>query len=138
MRVTSEVPDDLPLTLGHPDQLQQVLLNLVTNAVQAMEGCRDERQIVVSAREGRIQRGKKAVVIDVSDTGPGIDPEHVSRVFDPFFTTKPEGKGTGLGLSTSYRIVTDHGGHMEAANAVDGGAIFRVVLPASERPDGPS
>ncbi len=136
VQVRSEVPEDLPTTLGHPDQIQQVLLNLVTNAVQAMEGIDEQRSIVVSAREGRAQRGKRVVIVEVRDTGPGISPENVSRVFDPFFTTKPEGKGTGLGLSTSYRIVTDHGGHMEADNALEGGAIFRVVLPVAAAPAG--
>jgi len=64
------------------------------------------------------------------DNGPGIAPEHLTRLFDPFFTTKPVGKGTGLGLSISYGIVEQHGGHLSAANAEGGGAVFTLELPS--------
>jgi len=74
------------------------------------------------------------VVVEVADSGPGIPPDHLNRIFDPFFTTKDVGKGTGLGLSISYSIVQQHGGVLRVRNDPDGGAVFRVELPA----DGPA
>lgn len=130
VQTTVDVPKDLPAPLGQPDQLQQVLLNLVTNATHALEGPRRDKAITIRAATAT-HRGADAVVVEVADNGPGLPPEAISRVFDPFFTTKPEGKGTGLGLSTCYRIISDHGGHIEAVNGAEGGAIFRVILPVA-------
>ena len=124
----NEIAEDMPQPLGHADQVQQVLLNLVTNAVHAMESGPKDRAVHITGRVTTL-RHRRCAVVDVRDTGPGIPQESVDRVFDPFFTTKPEGKGTGLGLSTSYRIAVDHGGLIEADNHPEGGAIFRIFLP---------
>jgi len=105
-------------------QLQQVLLNLVQNAHQAMTKQAPPRVLTV-----RIGVEGKAAIIAVLDNGPGIAPEVLPRVFDPFFTTKPPGEGSGLGLSVSYGIVTEHGGRLSAANRPEGGAAFYIELP---------
>jgi len=103
-------------------QLEQVLLNLLTNAIQASP---DHLTIEVVCDK----RDDKCVV-SVRDHGPGIVPAHLSKLFDPFFTTKPVGQGTGLGLSICHSIVAAHHGRITADNAEGGGAIFRVELPA--------
>lgn len=113
-----------PLILADRDQLTQVLINLVSNAIDAMKASGGELTVAVTpCAEG--------VAFTVSDTGPGIAAEVLPRIFDPFFTTKPPGEGTGLGLSIAHRIVQAHGGHISASNRPEGGACFRVVLPAA-------
>src|SRR6266576_161903 len=124
--VTRELSGDLPEVLGDRHGLQQVVLNLVTNAAQAVtENPRDRpREITVSTWfDGQVH-------LRVADSGPGI-PEHVlQNVFTPFFTTKEPGKGTGLGLSITYSIVESHGGHLTIEPPpASGGAAFRVDLP---------
>jgi signal transduction histidine kinase len=104
-----------------PSQINQVFLNLLVNAAQAIEG-----QGTVTVRTG--QAGE-AVWVEVQDTGAGINPEHLGRIFDPFFTTKPIGQGTGLGLSLSYGIVQKHGGQITVTSEVGVGSVFRVTLP---------
>jgi len=118
-----DVPEGL-MAIGHPGHIHQVLMNLVQNAVDAMDG-QSPRRIEITGRGG------DEVVLTLRDTGPGIAPEIASRIFDPFFTTKPVGKGTGLGLSISYRIVEEHGGRLEAANHPEGGAVMTLRLPAA-------
>ena len=122
VEVNWEVADDLPPLMLVPDRMQQVLLNLVLNAVEAMpEG-------------GRLQVGTShtsdpsGVYISFADSGRGIAPNTISRVFDPFYTTKPE--GLGLGLYITRNIVEEHGGHVEAESQVGEGATFKVWLPA--------
>jgi two-component system NtrC family sensor kinase len=122
--VECRLSDDLPPVLGDARQLQQVCLNLVTNAAQAMAPRGGGVLTIVTGGDGR------EVVLDVSDTGPGI-PEHVrARIFEPFFTTKPEGEGTGLGLSVSYGIVGSHRGSIAVASSGPAGTTFRVTIPA--------
>ena len=104
-----------------PAQLNQVFMNLLMNAVQAIEN--RGRITVRTGQEG------DDVWVEVEDTGKGIKPEHLNRIFDPFFTTKPVGSGTGLGLSLSYNIVQEHGGRIEVKSEPDKGSVFRVVLP---------
>ena len=116
---------DLPPVVGDPSALGQVFLNLLLNAADALPiGHATDNQIVVTSRADGA-----GVVVEISDTGPGIPAHVLPHLFEPFFTTKPMGEGTGLGLSISWRIVTDHGGRIEAANNRDRGATFRVVLP---------
>ena len=104
-----------------PTQINQVFMNLLMNAVQAIK--EHGRIIIRTGREG------DNVWVEVEDTGSGIEPKNLSRIFDPFFTTKPVGKGTGLGLSLSYSIVQKHGGRIEVRSEVGKGTAFRVVLP---------
>ena len=113
--------------LGNPNQIEQVLLNLMMNAGDAMES---GGSVNVATR---LLPGPKAV-IQVADTGGGIPPEIVSRIFDPFFTTKPVGKGTGLGLSVSYGIVKEHKGDITVRSKVGEGTTFTIVIPAVAQP----
>jgi len=103
-------------------QLNQVFMNLLVNAGQAIE-----TQGTITIRTRR--RGDDAICVEFSDTGKGIAAEHMNRIFEPFFTTKPTGKGTGLGLSLSYSIVERHHGHIEVDSHVGAGSTFRLVLP---------
>jgi C4-dicarboxylate-specific signal transduction histidine kinase len=111
----------LPPLSASPDHLLQVLLNLVTNACDAMPG---GGRIAV-----RTRRDDGHVVAEVQDAGPGLTEEARAHLFEPFFTTKDVGRGTGLGLSVSYGIVRAHGGELEACNPPQGGALFRMSLP---------
>jgi signal transduction histidine kinase len=107
-----------------PSQINQVFMNLLMNAVQAIE---QQGQIII--RTG--QEGEK-VWVEVQDTGRGIKSEHLSRIFDPFFTTKPVGKGTGLGLSLSYSIINKHHGLIEVQSEEGRGTSFRIWLPTTQ------
>ncbi|MFL6846120.1 MAG: PAS domain S-box protein [Allosphingosinicella sp.] len=115
----------LPKVLGDRDQLHQVLVNLIVNAQQAMEGG-ETFDKTLTVRTSVSQSG--AVLLDVSDTGPGVADKHKGRIFEPFFTTKPQGVGTGVGLSFSLGIVEAHGGTV-ALEPSRRGAHFRVALP---------
>ncbi len=128
--VTPEFEPDVPDIFADRQQLRQVLLNLITNAADAMpKGGR----LIPRVRLGELPDGRPAVVIEVSDTGSGIRPEHIARVTDPFFTTKEEGKGTGLGLAICRRIAHEHDGKLEIESEVDRGTTVRVVLPIRSR-----
>ena len=116
--------DQCPPVWADEHQLQQVLLNLVQNAHQAMSKHGDRRLLTVRIRV----EGERAIV-GVLDTGPGIPAAVLPRVFDPFFTTKPPGEGSGLGLSVSYGIVAEHRGRLWAENEPGGGAAFYLELP---------
>jgi signal transduction histidine kinase len=120
---------DLRRVYGDSRQLQQVLLNLVINAEQAMSSS-TRRELIVTARNA----GER-VVVEVRDTGNGIPSEARRRIFEPFFTTKPEGTGTGLGLSVSYGIVRAHGGTLALGSSSSSGTTFRMTLPALLAPD---
>jgi C4-dicarboxylate-specific signal transduction histidine kinase len=111
--------------VGVPFQLQQVVLNLVTNAQQALQNHPHPRDIELVGFQDGAQ-----VVIEVRDNGPGISPAALPRLFEPFYTTKAA--GTGLGLAISATIVQEHGGRLTADNRPDGGAVFRLTLPAAE------
>ncbi|HYW07349.1 MAG TPA: ATP-binding protein, partial [Longimicrobium sp.] len=122
--VSEKLAVGLPPVLGPRGQVEQVVMNLVVNAEQAME------QLSGGGRlELRTRRVGDGAELDVADTGPGIAPEHLERIFDPFFTTKAPGEGTGLGLALIHRIVTEHGGHVRVASAPGEGTTFTVDLP---------
>ena len=123
--VTALTP--VPEIWADPHQLQQVFLNVFSNAIHAMKTARDRGVLTVASG----QRGPE-IVVEIDDDGPGIAPEHVGRIFDPFFTTKATGAGTGLGLSLAFGIVEAHGGHMQADNLPGAGARFTVRLPVGE------
>jgi signal transduction histidine kinase len=122
---------ELPPVWGSTARLGQVFLNLLINAVHAVpEGAAEAHSISVHGRTD----GER-VVVEIADTGCGIEPAVVGRIFDPFFTTKDAGKGTGLGLSICHGIVTEHGGGIEVESTPGKGTRFRVVLPVA-RPTG--
>ncbi len=121
VKVIQDLPDD-PIMMSYDyQQIEQVLLNLVSNAIQAMS---DGGTLRVN-----LSRSQGTAAISVQDTGMGIPPENINRIFDPFFTTKPEGEGTGLGLSVSYGIVSKHNGHIQVESVVGEGTTFTILLP---------
>ena len=125
--VKVQLPESAPQAkvLANPGELQQVLINLLLNAKDAVEGKESaEVLLTIELVDGQVQ-------LEVHDNGPGIDPKVKGRIFDPFFTTKAVGRGTGLGLSVSRQMTTANGGTLEALNSSRlGGACFRVTLPA--------
>lgn len=122
IRIELESRSVLPAVRGDPNQLLQVFYHLISNAVDAMETSGGGVLLIRTLRE------KGIVVIEFSDTGPGMkEPE---KVFDPFYTTKPVGKGTGLGLSICYGVMQEHGGRITGFNRAEGGCTFRLELPA--------
>ena len=122
VRIIEDLAEDLPPVSGDPDQLKQVFLNLVTNAVQAMD--ETGGTITIQTRP----EADEYVRISVADTGPGIAPGDLTKVFDPFFTKRAE--GTGLGLTIVHRIIDEHEGHIEVVSSPDG-SVFTVTLPAA-------
>jgi signal transduction histidine kinase/CheY-like chemotaxis protein len=128
--VECELASDLPETMADPYQLQQVVLNLLTNAEQALLQERGQGKVKIKTRVAEGHR----IAVEISDDGPGVSRRIASRIFDPFFTTKPPGVGTGLGLSIVYGIVKRHGGEVTFENQGSGGARFVVELPVVEIP----
>ena len=121
----TELAADLPSVPGDRVQLQQVLLNLIMNAIEAMSAITGPRILTIKSQH--LQDGE-SVTIAVRDSGVGLDPQGVKRLFDAFFTTKPQ--GMGMGLSICHNIIESHGGHLTGANNVDQGATFKFTLPA--------
>ena len=124
-----DLDPELPLTWADPFQLQQVVLNLLTNAEHALSSWPGEKRIrVATAHHG------DQLVVSVTDTGPGVPTENLTRIFNPFFTTKPVGEGTGLGLSISDGIVREHGGRIRVDSQAGLGATFAIELPLAHPP----
>ena len=134
VRVVKDVTDNLPLVNGNPDQLQQVFLNLILNAIQSMpEGgrlCLSASMKRIS-REGFEEDRRQYAEVCVEDTGVGMEKEVIQQIFDPFFTTKET--GTGLGLMVTQGIVQDHEGWIEVKSEVGKGSVFKVYLPSVQR-----
>jgi len=122
VQLHDEIADDLPTINGNHQGLQQVFLNLITNAVQAMPKGGDLTVRTSLEKDNKIK-------VDDRDTGTGISEEDLPHIFDPFFTTKDVGKGTGLGLSVSYGIIKKHGGLITVKSKPGKGTTFTVVLP---------
>jgi two-component system NtrC family sensor kinase len=120
--VTKDLPGAAMMVSYDAVQIEQVLMNLVQNAIQAMP---HGGTLYVS-----LSQSDDAVAVAVKDTGIGIPAQNLNRIFDPFFTTKPPGEGTGLGLSTSYGIVARHGGRIDVASKVGEGTVFTIWLAA--------
>jgi PAS domain S-box-containing protein len=125
---------DVPRVAGNAQRLEQVFLNLLVNAVQALPDGRAENEIRVSVRANPAGQ----VVVDVTDNGAGVPDDVRSRIFDPFFTTKPVGLGVGLGLSICHGIVSAHGGTIAVESVPGRGSTFRVALPAERADASPS
>jgi two-component system NtrC family sensor kinase len=125
IRIESNVQEGLPEFSLPQTELQQVLLNLVNNALDAMEKTGGRLSIHAGLEEDTL-------ILEVSDTGPGIPKEDLPRLFDPFFTTKPVGKGTGLGLSICYGIIKRIGGGIRVDTQIGRGSTFRVTIPISK------
>jgi C4-dicarboxylate-specific signal transduction histidine kinase len=119
----TELTSGLPLVMGHSGQLQEVLLNLARNAIEAMDAVKGNRVLEVRTERD----GSDAIIVAVRDTGPGIDPAKSDRVFDPFVTTKA--KGMGLGLAICRMIIERHSGQLTASSDGKRGALFQFVLP---------
>lgn len=128
----TEIEDELPAISADRERLSQVLVNLLTNALDAVVP--DPRRSVAARVLVRVSVHEEHVVYRVTDTGPGIAPEVRDRLFQPFFTTKERGKGTGLGLSVSLGIVREHGGSIAYEAAPSGGASFVVRIPRARLP----
>jgi C4-dicarboxylate-specific signal transduction histidine kinase len=122
IKITLDIPDNLPKVRVNETQCIQVFMNIILNAADAM--------LSEGALEIMAQKLEHDVEISFSDTGSGISPEHMETIFDPFFTTKE--KGTGLGLAVSYNIIKGYQGDIVAENKAEGGTIFRVKVPHNE------
>ncbi len=118
---------DVPRIVCAPNQINQVLLNLITNAAQAIEHERGHIGV-------RTHASSHFVLIAIEDNGKGIEAQHVKRIFDPFFTTKPVGQGTGLGLSICYQIIDQHGGRIRVSSVPGSGSRFTIALPIRPGP----
>jgi CheY-like chemotaxis protein len=125
IEVVTALDPNLPLIMADGHQVQQVLLNVINNARQAIEAHQTGGRIRISSSASELN-----VRIAVQDSGPGISAENLRRIFDPFFTTKEVGKGTGLGLSLCYGIIKEHGGNIYAESQPGEGATFVIELPA--------
>jgi len=136
-----ELTDELPIITGHSHQLGQVIVNLLANARDALDGVGDrEKQIIVKTwvkgREEMLKedvRGasNSAIVLEVADNGAGMTEENQAHIFEPFFTTKDANRGTGLGLSISHSIVHNHNGLISCESKEGQGTTFRVELPVA-------
>ncbi len=121
IEINVQIDEELPLVNADEGQIQQAIIALSTNAIDAMP---DGGKLTFHAFED-----KKQVAIEIMDTGIGIKPENMSKIFEPFFTTKEVGKGTGLGLAVCYGIITDHGGRLGVRSKLDQGSTFTIYLP---------
>ncbi len=127
LQVVEQLDPELPSVTGNAEQLTQVLMALMLNALDAME---QGGQLTLRTGRDRLRPGE--VVVEVQDTGIGIPRDEQTKIFEPFYTTKPPGRGTGLGLSICYGIVEDHRGRILVDSAPGRGATFRVRLPARQ------
>jgi signal transduction histidine kinase len=123
--ITRDLSESLPHVRCDSQQMNHMLMNIILNAAQAMEG---RGKLLVRTS---LSPGGERVRLEISDTGPGIAEDVLPRIFEPFFTTKDEGQGTGLGLSLVYGIVENHGGRISVHNRPGGGARFVIDLPAN-------
>jgi signal transduction histidine kinase len=125
IKLVQAIPEQATLVTYDPQQIEQVLINMIHNAIQAMPN-RGTLQVSLAQVNGTAE-------IAIQDTGTGISPENLKRIFDPFFTTKPEGVGTGLGLSVSYGIIANHHGKIDVESEVGKGTKFTIYLPVEQK-----
>jgi signal transduction histidine kinase len=117
---------EVPIVCGHPQQLNQVFMNILVNAAQAIEKSGEIR--IVTGTVGDLAE------VRISDTGRGIAEKDINKIFDPFFTTKEVGKGTGLGMNIAYNIIHKHGGEIRVESTIGQGTTFIIELPVSTLP----
>jgi two-component system NtrC family sensor kinase len=122
INVDVQLHPELPTIQASATEIQQVLMNILQNAVYAMEKTGGKIIIMTGMDDQHLS-------VSIKDTGPGIPSDNLARIFDPFFTTRPVGKGTGLGLSICYGIINKMGGRIDVESKVDEGTIFTIVLP---------
>jgi two-component system NtrC family sensor kinase len=132
VEVSKALDERLPELFCDRSQMQQVVMNLLLNAAEAVHNRPDGKVSILT----RLSPSREAIVMEIQDNGEGIPQENLPKIFDPFFTTKEEGKGVGLGLTVVYGIVAAHGGEIEVQSTVGSGTLFRVTLPLSESPGG--
>jgi signal transduction histidine kinase len=126
--VVKRLAEGLPEILGDSNQLEQVFLNLITNAMDAMDLIERQKELTIGSELGK-DKTFSSVAVSIKDTGAGIPPENLDKVFEPFFSTKPVGRGTGLGLSLSYGIIEAHRGKLEIKSQTGKGTEVKVILP---------
>jgi two-component system, NtrC family, sensor kinase len=126
IEIRRDLQRNLPKTIADAHQLQQVFLNVLTNAEQAMLEAHGKGHLTIRTRT---DAQKMRIIVEISDDGPGIPESYLTRIFDPFFTTKEVGKGTGLGLSLSYGMIKEHGGNIYARSRLGEGSTFFIELP---------
>lgn len=124
VQVKTKLDSGLPPTMADPHQLEQVFINLITNAIHALATTPDPRQLTIES-----WHDEHHILVSFADNGSGIPPHIVNRIFDPFFSTKQVGEGTGLGLSICFGIISEHKGRIWVENAPTGGAVFHIELP---------
>ena len=120
----------LPLILGDPNQLEQVFLNLLSHAMDAMDAHQGRKKLIIRSylvSDG--EAGPPSVAMSVKDNGVGIPKENLDKVLEPFFSTKPMGKGTGLGLSLCFGIIESHGGRIDIKSQLNEGTEVTVFIP---------
>ena len=127
IQLEQRLGENLPRITADPDRLEQVFVNLLNNAADAMP-----QGGTITVESSSVRERGQHVVLSFADTGCGIPEDQIPKIFDPFFTTKPKGKGTGLGLSVSYGIIRDHGGKIEVESQPNHGTVFQVRLPSEE------
>jgi two-component system NtrC family sensor kinase len=127
-----EYPPRIPSIKGNKNQLEQVIVNLVINAIDAINE-RSEQDLSCHKKITiRINTNQEKFILEIEDTGIGIRPENLNQIFDPFFTTKRVGDGTGLGLAVCYNIIKEHGGEVMASSVPEKGSVFKIQLPLSD------
>jgi PAS domain S-box-containing protein len=131
IRLEKRFASNLPPVLGNSQQLEQVFINLLNNARDALKGRKDPGLMIQTAIRSQ-KDGSGQVAVSFSDNGCGISQRHLEKIFDPFFTTKEEGKGTGLGLSISYGIIRNHRGQIQISSVEGEGTTFTITLPVME------
>ena len=126
--IVKKLAEGLPEILGDSNQLEQVFLNLIANAKDAMDLVTGRKDLTISSE---LVSNKKlsSVMVVIKDTGAGIPPENLDKIFEPFFSTKPVGKGTGLGLSLCFGIMEAHGGRLEITSQTGKGTEVKVIFP---------
>jgi CheY-like chemotaxis protein len=124
VEVREDLAADLPRVMANRGEIEQVVLNVVVNAEQAMRAERGERRLIVRTRPT-----SEGAAVHVVDNGPGMSPHQLERIFDPFYTTKDPGEGTGLGLALVHTIIAEHGGNIHVESEIGKGTAFRIDLP---------